>query len=801
MSFLSAIVLATALLQSTSKTPDERAEGLLKQMTLEEKIDYVGGNEFSVRAIKRLGIPEIVMSDGPMGCRNYGKAACFPAGIALAATWNPDCAKKIGEALGRECRARGVHILLAPGVNIYRSPKCGRNFEYLGEDPYLTSTMVVPEIEGIQSQGVLATVKHFACNNQEWDRHNIDSVVDERTLREIYLPAFKVAIQKAKSRCLMTAYNLLNGVHCSQHDYLIKDILKGEWGFDGFVMSDWTSCYDAVGITNAGLDLEMPTGEYMNKENLIPAIKDGRVSEATIDDKVRRMLRIFIAAGFFDRPQLDESIPKDNLASDKAALEVARESVVLLKNENNALPLDRNKVKSVAVCGPNTNPAVYCAGGSAFTEPFHEVSILEGIRELAGKAIDVPRPENLGFVEPVKMEVFDNKKLQGEPTNVSKVDYIEFEWGQDPPEGSGGLEDYSARWTGKIHPASAGKYIFSAKSDDGIRVYLDDKLIMDDWSVHGPRPVHASADLEVRDYNIRIEYFQAKGGAMISFGWRKAMNAAELADSLKDIDAVVYCAGFNNHTEGEGYDRPYELPLYDQVEEIIELAKAHPRVIVVLNTGGGVDWKDWLDKVPAVIEAWYPGQEVGRVVAEVLFGDVNPSGKLPATYEKRPEDNPAAHYYNINDNGKTPYSEGIFVGYRGYDKNNTEPQFCFGYGLSYTTFEFGNLKIAEKGSGDSKTIEVTCSVKNTGSREGSEVAQLYVGDDKCSVPRPIRELKGFSKVKLQPGESKEVSFTLTKDDLAFYSVDKHSWVTEPGEFTVSVGSSSRNLPLHGKFAW
>jgi beta-glucosidase len=778
----------------------QRADDLLRQMTLEEKIDYIGGNQFSVRAIERLGIPEIVMSDGPMGCRCYGKAACFPAGIALAATWNTDCARKIGEALGRQCRARGVHILLAPGVNIYRSPKCGRNFEYLGEDPYLASTMVVPEIKAVQSQGVLATIKHLACNNQEWDRHNIDSVVDERTLREIYLPAFKAAIQKAKSRCLMTAYNLLNGVHCSQHDYLIKDILKGEWDFDGFVMSDWTSCYDAVGITNAGLDLEMPTGEYMNKENLIPAIKDGRVSEATIDDKIRRMLRIFIAAGFFDRPQLDESIQKDDPQSDKTALEVARESIVLLKNENNVLPLDRNKVKSVAVVGPNAHPAIYCAGGSAFTEPFHLTSIFEGIRETVDSSVAVLRPSNPGFAGPLKMEVFDNRDLQGEPKNVSEVNDISFDWCQYPPEGASGLCNYSVRWTGKIHPNVAGEFIFNTKSDDGVRVFLDNKLIIDDWSIHEPHPVQASVDLENRDYDICVEYFQAEGGACISFGWKQALSNAGLAESLKDVDAIVYCAGFNRETEGEGYDRPFELPL-EQVEEIRELAKVHPKVIVVLNTGGGVAWDGWLEHVPAVIEAWYPGQAVGRVVSEVIFGKTNPSGKLPATYEKRWEDNPTAPYYNINDNGKTPYSEGIFVGYRGYDKNNTEPQFCFGYGLSYTTFEFSDLRIAEKGTGDSRTIEITCSVKNTGNREGAEVAQLYVGDEKCSVQRPIRELKGFCKVRLGPGESKEVSFTLTKDDLAFYSVDKCEWVTEPGEFKVWIGSSSRDLPLQGKFVW
>lgn len=776
---------------------EERANELVKQMTLEEKIDYIGGTGFTVRAVERLGIPEVIMSDGPMGCRNYGKTTAYPAGIALTATWNTEFAKKIGVALGRDCRARGVHILLAPAVNIYRTAKCGRNFEYMGEDPYLTSTMVVPLIEGIQSQEVLATVKHFACNNQEWDRHKIDSVVDERALREIYLPAFKAAITKAKSGCLMTSYNLVNGVHASQHDYLVNLILKGEWKFDGFVMSDWTSVYDAVGAVNGGLDLEMPVGEYMNRKNILTAIEYGRVSEATIDNKVRRMLKVFINAGFFDRPQLDESIPKDDPENGKAALEVARESMVLLKNENDLLPLKRDEVKKVVVLGPNAHPAVYCGGGSAFTDTFKSVSIADGMLEVGGNCVKSLQSNYLGFEDRLKMEVFNNRELEGKPDNTLYVDNIDFNWNEQPAPGANSLYNYSIRWTGKIRPPRAGKYMFTANADDGVRVYLGGKLIAEDWSEHAVRAANAIVDLEEREYDLRIDYYQALYGAMISFNWK--LISMDL-DAIRDADAVVYCAGFNQGSEGEGFDRPFELPI-EQVYGIQELAKANPRVIVVLNSGGGVAWEGWLENVPAVLEAWYPGQEVGRVVAETIFGDVNPSGKLPATYEKRWEDNPSAPYYNINDNGKTPYTEGIFVGYRGYDKNNIEPQFCFGHGLSYTTFKFGDLKIAQNGSGDSKRIEVTCNITNTGKRAGAEVAQLYVGDVECSVARPVRELKGFSKVMLQPGESKSISFTLGKDDLTFYDVNARVWVTEPGKFSVWVGSSSRQLPLQTTFEW
>lgn len=798
MSFFPTLFLATTLLQSTNESVDKRAGDLVRQMTLDEKIDYIGGTGFTVRAVKRLGIPEIIMSDGPMGCRCYGLTTAYPAGISLAATWNTDFARRIGEALGKDCRARGVHILLAPGVNIYRSPKCGRNFEYMGEDPYLASTMVVPLIEGIQSQEVLATIKHFICNNQEWDRHNISSEVDERTIREIYMPAFKAAVQKAKSRCLMNSYNLLNGIHCSEDDWLLNKVLREEWGFDGFVMSDWDSVYDAVNPANHGLDLEMPTGKFMNKENLLPAIKDGRVKESTIDEKVRRMLRVFIAAGFLDRPQLDESIPKDNPECAKTALEVARESMVLLKNEKNLLPLNRDKVKKVVVLGPNSHPAVYCAGGSAFTDVFHTTSIADGMRKIGGDCIKVLKPEPLGYEQPFKMEVFNNRDLKGEPDKTLYVDNIDFFWSEEPAPGAKSLYNYSVRWTTKIKPPKAGKYMLTAIADDGVRIYVDGKLVAQDWCEHSSRAAEAMVDLDERDHDLMIEYYQALHGACASFSWRQA--SIDLLKEAKDADAIVYCVGFNQGNEGEGFDRSFELPK-EQMDVLCNIAKFNKNVIAVINSGGGVNWEGWVDSVPAIIEAWYPGQEVGRVVAETIFGDVNPSGKLPATFEKHEKDNPTAPYYNINDNGKTPYTEGIFVGYRGYDKNKMEPQFCFGYGLSYTTFKFGDLNISEKGTGDSRTIEVSCTVTNTGDRAGSEVAQLYVGDVECSVPRPIRELKGFSKLALKPGESKTASFTLSKDDLAFYDVNIHSWVTEPGEFKVWVGSSSRDLPLHGTFVW
>lgn len=781
----------------------DRAEVILKKMTLEEKIDYIGGiNNMYIRPIERIGLPEIKMSDGPMGCRCYGPSTCYPAGIALAASWNPEMAKRIGSALGRDCRSRGVHILLAPAVNIYRSPLCGRNFEYLGEDPFLASKIVVPLIQGIQGEGVLATVKHFACNNQEWDRHNISSEVDERTLHEIYLPAFEAAVQLGKVGCVMNAYNLVNGAHCSQNPHLLTEILRKEWGFEGFVMSDWDSTYDGVAAANAGLDLEMPNGTYMNRKNLLPATKDGRVKESVIDDKVRRILRTVIAAGFFDRLQTRKDISADDPANVKTALDGARESIVLLKNQKSILPLDRSKVKNIAVIGPNACPAVYCGGGSAFTSVFHSASVPEGITNLVGEGVNVKFMNGTGaepmeFTEPLKMEVFDNKELKGESKLSTATNIIDYSWQNMGPISGGSRENFSVRWTGGFTAKQGGAHIVSVSSDDGARVYLDNKLVIDDWSDHAMRTKTAEILLEAgRKYDVRVEYYQTAGEAEISFGCAP-VNHSEVVELAKSCDAAIVCVGFNQNIEGEGFDRPFELPA-EQVALIRQVAEANPRTIVVLNSGGGVAWDGWLDKVPAVIQAWYSGQEVGQAVAEIIFGDVNPSGKLPATFEKEAKDNPTYPYYHIKENHETPYTEGVFVGYRGYDKDNVQPQFCFGYGLSYTTFKFSGLHITPHGTGDLRTFSVSFDVTNIGKRAGAEVAQLYVAEAKPSVPRPARELKGFQKVFLKPGETKKVEITIGKDAFAFYSVDQHAWVANPGEFKVYVGSSSRDLVLEGK---
>lgn len=810
----------------TAEEIERRVDELLSQMTLEEKIDIIGGYEaFNIRPIERLGIPKITMADGPLGVRNYGKATAFPAGICMAATWNTDLVRRYGEAVGEECRAKGVHILLSPGLNIYRAPMCGRNFEYYGEDPYLAARMAAAYVGGVQSRGVVATAKHFAANNQEYDRHDISSDMDERTLREIYLPAFRAAVVEAGAGAVMTAYNLVNGVHCSENAHLILDILKGEWGFDGLVMSDWGSTYDAVASAKAGLDLEMPSGRFMNRENLMPAIADGSLDESVIDDKVRRILRVSLRFGFFDRPQLLKDVPRYNPASRLAALEAAREGLVLLKNDNRLLPLDRGKIRSIGVFGPDAYPAVTGAGGSSRVEPFRAVGIWEGLVQGAGEGTAVhysPGPfadlddcfassrfyvavtgEEQDELRGLFGEYFSNKELSGRPATSRTDRQIDFAWTAEPVSDLG-ARDYSVRWTGFILSEEDGEHMLAVRGDDGYRLYVDDSLVIDAWREQAPSTSFARMTLEKgKQYRVRLEYFQSRWGAEIHFGWippsdRRLWEPALLAAK---VDVAVVCVGFDAESEGEGADRAFELPA-EQIRLIDEIAAVNKSTIVVLTAGGNVDMRGRLESVPALLHCWYPGQEGGTAVADIIFGDVNPSGKLPATFEKSWEDNACFNSYHDDDGDKrVAYSEGVFIGYRHFDRNDIEPLFPFGFGLSYTEFEYSNLELSsDKLSGDEK-LTVTCEVRNSGALAGAEVAQLYVSDREASVPRPVKELKGFAKVRLEPGQRETISFEIDRSALAYFDVETGRWIAEPGEFEVLVGASSRDIRLRVTFVY
>jgi beta-glucosidase len=798
---------------------EKRVEALLSKMTLEEKISLIGGiNDFYIRPLPRLGLPALRMSDGPMGVHDYGETTAYPAGIALAASWDTDLAKRVGAHMGQDARARGVHFILAPGMNIYRAPMNGRNFEYFGEDPYLASRMAVPYIEGIQSQGVIATAKHFVANNMEYGRMDHSSDMDERTLREIYLPAFEASVKEAKVGALMDAYNLVNGVYMTQNGYLNNQVVKKEWQFDGIIMSDWDATHDGISAANNGLDLEMPSGTFMSLQTLGPAIQRGQVSVATIDDKVRRILRKAVEFGFYDRDQADRTIPLYSQDGIDIALEEARAGMVLLKNDNNLLPLDSKKIKTILVLGPDAYPAVIGGGGSSLTKPFHSISYLEGISNFLGKNVRVlyideqPVIDDLvgqthfesspGGPQGLKGEYFNNENLQGAPTLVRADERIDFHWGDGSYKDGEPVDHFSARWTGYFVPPSEDDYKFYVSADDGVRLYIDNALVIDDWKKHGETLNTYAMHLEARKpHEIRLEYFEDTGTATARFGIAAATRpVGEATRALAaNADAVVLCMGFDPNIEGEANDRTFRLPP-GQDTFIEQIAKANKNVIVVLTAGGNVDMSRWIEKVPALLHSWYPGQEGGTALAQILYGEYSPSGKLPISFERRVEDGATfKSYYPRKGEKHVEYTEGVFVGYRHFDRSAIKPLFPFGYGLSYSRFEYSDLNISHGPAGSTDLATISFTIKNVGSREAAEIAELYVGDSHASVPRPPKELKGFAKVNLKPGERRRVTLPLNRRAFSFFDAKKHDWTAEPGDFAILVGGSSTDIQLKGTF--
>lgn len=799
-------------------TVEARVNDLLSKMTLEEKIDYIGGYKgFYIRGIERLGLPEIKLTDGPVGTHKDGKSTAYPASILSAATWDTTLVYELGKQLGRDSRARGVHVLLAPGVNIVRAPMCGRNFEYFSEDPFLTARMGVAYVKGLQDQRVVATVKHFAGNNQEWDRNNVSSDIDERTLQEIYLPAFKAAVQDAKAGSIMNSYNPLNGVYTTQNHHLNNEILKGDWGFDGFVMSDWSSTYSGVGAANGGLDLEMPRARFMTKDTLMPAIKKGQVTTAVIDDKVKRMLRIIFRFGFFDNKQLDTSIPLDNPDAAKAALQLARGGIVLLKNKNNILPLDEKKIKKLAVIGPNAN-AYISGGGSSYTFPFHSVSVLQGIRKevpaiAATYAAGLPTLPDLvaqsvfytetgSQVKGLKGEYFNNIKLQGTPAFVKTDTIVSINNGWHIAAENQGIpfDHCSMRWTGVVRPGKTTSYKFTVRGFDGFRLFVNNEQVINAWRDQGITTRDAVVSLEAgKEYAIRLEYFANVHPVDINLAWQENKLDFEPAiAAAKNADAAIVCIGFNESSERESNDRTFELPQY-QDSLVKAILKANPKTIVLLNAGGNANMQSWINEVPGLLHIWYTGQEGGTAVAEILFGKTNPSGKLPVSFEKEWKDNPAyCNYYDSAGSKRVAYREGLFMGYRYYDAKKVTPQFPFGFGLSYTSFSYSNLKATVAGTPGNPRIKLSFTLRNTGSRDGAEVAQLYVRDIKCPVPRPDKELKGFAKVFLKKGESRQVTMELEASAFSYFKTEANQFGYDPGSFDLLVGSAADAIHLKSR---
>lgn len=813
--------------QPPSPAIEARAAEILGRLTLEEKIDLLGGRNNGTKANAAAGIPEYRMADGPLGVHWWcDSSTAYPGTVMLAAAWDRDLAYRLGEAIGRDARARGVHILLAPGVNIYRSPLCGRNFEYLGEDPCLAAALVAPVIRGCQDQGVAATVKHYAVNFQEYDRHAVSSDADERTLREVYLAAFRAAVVEAGVGCVMTGYNLVNGVHCSEHHHLLRDILQGEWGFPGVTMSDWVSTYSAVGAANAGLDLEMPNALWLNREKLLPAVRAGLVSEAVIDDKIRRLLRLGLCFGWFDHPQRDGSIALADETSAAVAREIARRGAVLLKNDPREsapdggrplLPIDRSTVRTIAVIGPSAHPAIISGGGSAYTQPWRATSILEGLRAMAGEIRIVHAPgvdakhwdaaiASCQFTAPdgrpgLQAEYFNDADCAGQPVATRTGERPVGRWHNQPlPEGvDGGC--FSVRWTGTISPAADGVHRFLGRATDGIcRAWLEgEPLLETDHQAEAAKPLVAG-----KQYPVRIEYLRRRGWTSAAFAWEheavaKAM-VAEAVAAAKEADLVVFCGGHTADTESEGADRTFEMPAPAE-DLLLAVAAVNPATVVVLTAGGHVAMTRWLDRVKALLHAFYPGQEGGTAIAEILFGAVNPAGKLPFTAERQLADRSSYPWYWDGDKDqRVQLGDGIFTGYRHADRAGIEPLFPFGFGLSYTTFAYENARLSKTAIGNGDSVSVLLDVVNTGGGDGAEIVQVYVRDIDTApeAPRPAKELKGFARVEVPAGQRRAAEVPLGPDAFQYFHPGRQAWTLDPGRFEIIVGASSRDLRWRGE---
>ncbi len=674
-------------LSGEGSSPEELTARILAQMSLQEKILYISGyKELAIHPLPRFGLPSVWCSDATSGLRSFPGGTSFPANLALTATWNEELISSVGEALSHEFRHKGISVILGPGVNIYRVPTCGRNFEYMGEDPHLAGKMAAAYIRGARKGGLITAVKHFACNNSEYDRHKTNSVVNERALREIYLPAFEMAVKEGGTGAVMSAYNPVNGTYASENRKLLHEILRKEWQFNGFVISDWNSLYSTAGPVKNGLDLEMPHPKWLSEKRIRKALKKGLIRESDLDRMVTRLMGTLMREGVYHRPQKEPERPFHTRSQIAIAEKAAQEGIILLKNNDRLLPFDPQTGGTLIVTGRMARNTETGGGGSSYVQTAQATDFLRGIQKASGKM---------------------------------EVKYIPWE----------------------------------------------------------PGP-------------LREESFK----------------------QMREAAAVVYCAGFNHIEESEGWDRPWDLP-FGQSDSILSIASENPNTVVVMTAGGGVNTTGWIDKVKAFIHSFYLGETGGEALGKILFGRVNPSGKLPFTMSEHWEDFGATAHYVTNPDKTSlrqivlgqgnphfrrvrnmEYLEGIFVGYRHFERERIPPLFPFGFGMSYTNFKMSGLKTSvSRVKGFS--CEVSLILKNTGPAAGAEVVQIYIRDPKSDLIRPPKELKAFSKVFLQPGESRTVSFSLGKRAFQYYDPYRGDWRLEPGEFIIMAGNSSRDIQL------
>lgn len=825
--------LPSPLPPAFSAEVQRRVDALLDQLTLAEIVSLChSGSKFAVNAVPRLGIPEWTMSDGPHGVRReiardswdfiegFDDAATYlPTGSALAATWNPEMARLHGEALGAEARARGKDIILGPGINLVRTPLCGRNFEYYSEDPFLISALVVPAIEGIQSKGVAACVKHFACNNQELDRNGVDARPDERTLRELYLPGFEAAVLHGGVHTIMGAYNLLRGQHACHHEHLINRILKGEWGFAGSVISDWGGTYSTYEAARFGLDVEMGSGErwdaYHLASRFLEAIRSGHLSADLARDKARRNLSVMVATGVLD-PDTRPRGERNTAAHQAAARRIAQESIVLLKNEGNVLPLP--PLKRLLVVGENATLCHHAGGFSSGVRALREVTPLEGLQAALGDRVEINYvrgypdaaagtdldPNLLGLADAKagtrgwSVTFYDHQWGNGIPKAAQPSEKVDLDWSQGRPFAFLVARNCSVNYQTVFSPVTSGSYRFVLHGANRASLSVDGQQLILRWEAGGPDVVTADFLFEAgRAYRVDVRFRPGDDDAKNTLRLRviapdtqtNSASRQALINAARAADAVVFIGGLTHQDDTEASDRRDLTLPHGQDELIAALADANPRTVVTL-IGGSPVAMPWLERVPAVVFAWYNGSEGGHALADVLLGKVNPSGRLPFTFPRRLTDSPA-HALDDYRAGVCDYREGVFVGYRWHDARGIEPLFCFGHGLSYTRFDYANLTVMQ----DNERVAISCTVTNTGSVAGAEVVQCYVGDDEASVARPPRELKGFVKIHLAPGEHKRIEINLDARAFAFWDERRNGWNVEPGRFTISVGASASDHRL------
>lgn len=817
---------------------EQDVEKLLGQMTLKEKVSLThASGKFHVNAIERLGIPEMWLSDGPHGVRHQiqrhswdsagwddDHATYLPHLTSVAASWDLDMAYLHGQVLGAEARERKKDFILGPGVNLARLPLYGRNFEYMGEDPILAAKLVVPQIKAIQANDVAATVKHYALNTQELNRTGVNAKPDERTLREVYLPAFEAAVKEAGVLGMMGAYNEFYGTNANQSKHLVKEILKGEWGYQGVLLTDWHVDINTYDAAMHGLDLEMGTKvddyqDYFFAKPFLAMLQEGTIPEAIVDDKVRRILRVQHRIGMYDENRLPGA--RNTKEHQQAARKIAAEGVVLLKNESvdgaPVLPLVPAKLKNILVLGPNADKKHGSGGGSSEVKSLYEITPLEGLKSHFGDDVNirVMRARSSGLTA-IAGDYVASRHWTGTPAwNIAyfaeqeRQTLIDESWIVDSKFAAANKASVEhITMTAQIKPLKTGIHQLNVETLGRFNLKIDGKTLIDHQvqQVSSSKPAHKatlSYEIELiagKNYTFEVQY---DGSDSFVLGWNAPGELftpeAEYIAAAKEADAVIYFGGLSHGDDRESIDRS-DMKLPNSQDEIIaKLLKANKKTVVFLIAGSAVEMP-WLEQANALVWGWYGGMEAGHAFADILTGEVNPSGKMPITLPVRLEDTApiALNDYNATESN---YSEGVFIGYRWFEQQKIAPNFSFGHGLSYSQFLLSKLSLSAQEIASGENLTVSLTVTNTGKVAGAEVVQLYLHDKKASVPRPDKELKGFAKVYLTPGESKQVEITLTQRDLSFWDITTKDWKAEQGEFELMIGNSLDNIKLTSSFSY